>query len=74
MAINKHSVYKHYKTGKLYRVVDFALHSETLEQLVIYECMHENNVSKIWARPIGMFEEAINYNDKQVNRFSEVTR
>lgn len=33
--------YKHYK-GNFYKVVGVAKHSETLEELVIYEVMHYN--------------------------------
>ena len=52
-------IYQHYK-GKNYRVIDLARHSETLEWLVIYECLYENPEGKIWVRPLCMFLETVN--------------
>ena len=51
--------YKHSKTGKLYNVIGAAKHSETLEDLVVYEALYENKTSKLWVRPKAMFLEEI---------------
>lgn len=50
----KGGVYRHYK-GKLYRVIDIVRHSETLEDMVLYECLYENNLGKLWVRPKELF-------------------
>jgi len=50
-------VYRHFKTGNTYRVVALGKHSETLEDMVVYEAQYENPISSIWVRPQGMFEE-----------------
>ncbi len=42
--------YRHYN-GKKYRVVGIAKHSETLEDLVVYEALYDNEVSPLWVRP-----------------------
>jgi hypothetical protein len=55
----KLGIYKHYKTGNLYRVIGIGKHSETLEDLIFYEALYENEVSKLWARPLAMFAEEI---------------
>lgn len=55
----KPGVYKHYKTGNLYRVIGVGKHSETLEDLVYYEALYENEVSRFWIRPLKMFTEAV---------------
>lgn len=36
--------YKHYK-GKFYQVIGVAKHSETLEDFVVYKCLHNNPLS-----------------------------
>lgn len=46
--------YLHYKQKK-YRVLGVVRHSETLEQLVLYECLYENPGGQLWVRPLDMF-------------------
>jgi hypothetical protein len=53
-------IYKH-KKGKLYQVKSIAIHSETLEEMVVYECLYENDLGKTWVRPIDMFIERFEY-------------
>ena len=61
--------YLHSKTGNYYRVLAVAKHSETLEELVVYECLYDNPRSKIWVRPKKMFLEKVVLNGKKVPRF-----
>ena len=61
-------IYKHHK-GKEYGVIGVAKHSETLQDLVIYECLYDNDTSKIWVRPLYMFEEEIYVNGNRTPRF-----
>ena len=51
-------LYRHYK-GKLYRVHQVVRHSETLEELVLYETLYENDLGKWWVRPLAMFLETV---------------
>lgn len=44
--------YRHYKGGE-YQVIAFAKHSESLEDLVIYQSLKDEQV---WARPLTLFE------------------
>ena len=67
----KLGVYQHHK-GMKYRVLGVAKHSETLEDLVIYEALYDNKVSKIWARPLEMFLGKIEKDGKPINRFEFV--
>ena len=62
-------IYKHSKKGTMYRVVGTAVHSETLEPMVVYEAQYENPVSKLWVRPAAMFEDLVEVGDTKVPRF-----
>ena len=61
--------YIHSKTRKEYRVIGVAKHSETLEELVIYECLYDNPQGNLWVRPLSMFLEKVIINGKKVSRF-----
>lgn len=47
--------YKHYK-GNLYKIIAFAKHSETLEEMIIYQSIE---TGATWARPKHMWNETI---------------
>jgi len=59
-------IYRHYK-GDEYEVVDFAVHSETNEHMVIYKSL--NSDEKTWVRPLSMWGNPINVDGKTVMRF-----
>jgi len=63
--------YRHYK-GQFYKVHDVVKHSETLEDLVLYECLYENPGGKMWVRPKKMFLESITIERKLTPRFQFV--
>ena len=67
----KLGIYRHHK-GMKYRVLGVAKHSETLEDLVVYEALYDNKVSKIWVRPLEMFLDKIEKDGKLINRFEFV--
>ena len=60
--------YEHYK-GNRYILKDLARHSETLEWLVVYECLYENDKGKMWVRPKDMFMETVTIDGKTIPRF-----
>ncbi len=64
--------YRHYK-GMEYRVIAVAKHSETLEDLVVYEALYDNEVSKRWVHPLEMFTETIEVDGRRVPRFEYVS-
>ncbi len=68
----KTGIYKHSKTGNLYRVHFVAKHSEILEDMVVYEALYDNQKSKFWIRPLSLFEGLVNIDNKQVPRFEFV--
>ena len=61
-------IYQHYK-GKDYRVIGLAKHSETLEELVVYEALYDNKESQLWVRPKKMFLENVKIDGKIRPRF-----
>lgn len=61
--------YRHFK-GKEYLVLYVARHSETLEEMVVYQ--QQYGEGGIWVRPLEMFLEKTNYEGKEVYRFEEI--
>ncbi len=59
-------VYEHYK-GNQYRVVGICRHSETLEELVMYQAMYGDHTW--WVRPVTMFFEDVEVSGKRQPRF-----
>lgn len=64
-------IYRHYK-GKLYKAHFLVRHSETMEWLVLYETLYENDAGKMWVRPKEMFLEDTLVDGKRVARFEYV--
>ncbi len=59
-------IYQHYK-GKLYQVLGTARHSETEEEMVVYQCLYGDFT--FWVRPKSMFNETVSINGEQQARF-----
>lgn len=60
-------VYRHFK-GNYYLVLDFAFHSETKEEFVVYKALYGD--CKVYIRPKNMFLEKIDKarNDNVTNQ------
>ena len=61
--------YRHYK-GNLYKVLGLAKHSETLEELVVYEAQYGER--GLWVIPKAMFLETVIVNGEEKARFELV--
>lgn len=62
----KLGLYEHYK-GNKYQVLGVAIHSETLEELVIYKALYGEGLT--WVRPLKMFLENVKIDGKTKPRF-----
>ena len=63
--------YRHYK-GNYYEVTGFATHSETLEKMVIYKALYQEDGNNVWVRPLAMFAEKVNVEGNWLYRFQKV--
>lgn len=58
--------YRHYK-GNDYKVMGVAKHSETMENMVVYQALYGEQ--GLWVRPLAMFMEKVQFEGKEVQRF-----
>ncbi|MBQ2752041.1 MAG: DUF1653 domain-containing protein [Oscillospiraceae bacterium] len=61
--------YRHFK-GNEYRVLGMARHSETLEELVVYQALYGEH--GIWVRPAHMWNETVERDGYHGPRFTYV--
>jgi len=65
-------LYQHFKGG-VYRVIGFAMHSETLETYVEYMSLYDSEKypkGTKWTRPLSMFTETVVVDGVTRNRFN----
>ena len=62
----KRGIYSHY-SGRLYEVVGVARHSESLEEMVVYQAQYGEK--DIWVRPLSMFVESLEIKGVMTPRF-----
>jgi hypothetical protein len=68
--IEIHTRYRHNKSGNFYRVIALGRHSETGDDLVVYEAEYDKS---IWIRPCSMWEELVVINGEMKPRFEKVS-
>jgi hypothetical protein len=56
----------------VYRVLQIAKHSETIEDMVVCQAMYGER--GIWVRPKSMFDEVIERDGKTFRRFSPISK
>ncbi|WP_027631325.1 DUF1653 domain-containing protein [Ruminiclostridium cellobioparum] len=62
-------IYRHFK-GKEYRVLYIARHSETLEDMVVYQALYGE--MGIWVRPASMWDEMVQRDGQSFRRFEYI--
>ncbi len=65
--------YKHFK-GDIVKVIGMGLHSETLEEFVVYKHITGKRKGEkyFWVRPLKMFLEKVIFNGKKIQRFKKI--
>jgi hypothetical protein len=66
----KSGIYKHFK-GNEYKVLYIAKHSETMEEMVVYQALYGER--SYWVRPLHMFTERVEKENYKGPRFVWVT-
>lgn len=61
--------YRHFKGGE-YRVFCMARHSETGEEMVVYQALYGER--GIWVRPASMWNETVERDGKTFQRFTYI--
>lgn len=70
----KLGIYYHYKSKeKLYKVIGVAKHTETMEDMVVYQALYSipelGGEGVMFVRPLAMFLEDVIVDGKEVPRF-----
>ena len=68
-------LYRHFK-GKMYRVLGTARHSETLEEMVMYQVLYHSKdfgPHVFFVRPVAMFTEMVNRDGYEGPRFQFIS-
>jgi hypothetical protein len=63
------SLYEHYR-GLRYKILGVGRHSETLEELVVYQALYGEG--DVWVRPLGMFLDNVTIHGQSQPRFKLV--
>ena len=64
--------YQHFRNKQFYEVIGVAIHTETRQELVVYQSLYKTedfDVGQLWVRPKEMFLELVDNGSEKVSRF-----
>lgn len=64
-------LYRHYK-GNLYQVIGLSRHSETMDELVVYQALYGDY--SLWVRPLHIFLEPVEIDYETIPRFKFIKK
>jgi hypothetical protein len=70
LAIAEGTIFEHYK-GNRYKFISLAHHSETLEEMVVYQALYGDY--GIWVRPLSLFFGEMTIDGQTRPRFKQIT-
>lgn len=68
---------QHYKNGHIYKILHVALHSETHEEMVVYQGIYDSEEfghNPIFVRPKAQFFEEVEYKGAKIPRFQDIQK
>jgi hypothetical protein len=66
-------IYHHYKSpDKHYKIIGIAFHTETEEDMVVYQPLYETE-HRLFVRPLKMFMEEVEVNGEKKPRFVKIS-
>lgn len=68
---NSSPLFRHYKQ-KFYKYRGLVKHSETLEDLALYDCLYENSSGQEWVRPKELFFGTTEVSGRVIPRFEQI--
>ncbi len=69
LSITEGAIYQHYK-GNQYKILSVGRHSESLEEMVVYQALKGN--CDVWIRPLRLFLSEITIEGQSTSRFTQM--
>ena len=75
MQLKVGQIWKHYKEDHLYKIIALPKHSDTYENMVVYEAQYEptDTDNKLWVKETAEFLKEIEWQGKRVPRFELIS-
>jgi hypothetical protein len=70
MKVKIGGIYSHYKHNNLYKVIAMSKDCQSLKDMVVFEALYPNPLSRIWTRPYHEWcEEVMDHQGNKISRY-----